>query len=67
MDIQQYSQSNFQRCYLQKKHGQAWVVYNKDQPIDIVWFSSKANKYQVRNALVYNDGYPVSIEVRKPV
>ena len=48
------------------KDGQAWVVYLHGVCVDLVWFHIARTARDVKDALVYMDGYSVDIEVRKP-
>jgi hypothetical protein len=44
----------------------AWVVAEGGKQIDVVWCCAKHTAREVRDLLVYGDGYSVNIEVYRP-
>lgn len=64
--LQQYNEITSSNWDLTGSGKNAWVVYLRGTCVDIVWFKSGLTAREVKQALVYQDGYSVDIVLQRP-
>lgn len=62
----QYNEVTLDKWVLSRSKGQAWVVHLNGSCVDLVWFEAGCTAREVKQSLIYQDGYSVDIEVKKP-
>lgn len=62
----QYNELTQARWNLADARSSAWIVHLDGAQVDIVWFEAGMTSRQVRDRLVYQDGYNVNISVHRP-